>query len=520
MVSKKINLKKLLLLLILSTKCFFSNIESLKKEQNWIELANKSSDSVVQVFCFKNIFNWLEPYKTPEQQSTCGTAFFINEEGHLITNAHVVDQAVSIFIQFPKFGRHRFDVELVAISIDRDLAVLKLTEESYRRIIETIGTIPFLRLGNSDKVYRAEEIIAIGFPLGQEWLKVTNGVISGIQNLGNQSLIQISAPINPGNSGGPALNKRGEVIGINTCVINQNGTQNIGYIIPAKEVLVFLNHMQTEMKKEENEFPLLLRTPSIGIIYQGSPETLIRFLNNPIQGGIYIIEILKNSLAEEIGIQKEDMLYKINGFCVDRFGDVEVPWSKDKISLSALTGQMNIGSPLEIEIYRKGKLINLKGAWKINTPMAIRSVYPPYEEIKYITIGGLVIMELTINHLKLLSQFSEHLQDFWKIKKQTERCLIISHVMSNSIAQYSRLIHQGMIIKEVNEEKTSTLEELEFALKKGCKNSNYITFLMKEDELFVAELKQVVHDEKKLSNMYFYTPSAIIKELEKKINKK
>ena len=115
------------------------------------------------------------------------------------------------------------------------LALLKVTDKGMAIIKQEIKkSIPFLVLGDSDLVNRADEVLAVGYPLGQASLKSTSGVVSGREHIGGKHLIQISSPINPGNSGGPALNLNGEVIGIASSGITS--AQNVGYIIPVNEL--------------------------------------------------------------------------------------------------------------------------------------------------------------------------------------------------------------------------------------------------------------------------------------------
>src|SRR4029077_6348495 len=121
---------------------------------------------------------------------------------------------------------------------DRDLALLRLKPEELQLIKETLGKVPMLQFGNSDKVSRAEEIMALGYPLGQQSLKSTTGVVSGREQIGGKYMIQISTPINPGSSGGPSINRCGEVIGVNTAGIMP--AQNVNYIIPSNEVQLFI----------------------------------------------------------------------------------------------------------------------------------------------------------------------------------------------------------------------------------------------------------------------------------------
>ena len=103
--------------------------------------------AVVQVFSQVVKFDWLEPYSTSEQFETRGSGFFIDERGSIITSAHVVDQARSIWIQMPAFGQKIFSVDLVGFCPERDMAFLVLKQEDKEFIDSAIGGIPVLPLG-------------------------------------------------------------------------------------------------------------------------------------------------------------------------------------------------------------------------------------------------------------------------------------------------------------------------------------------------------------------------------------
>ena len=149
----------------------------------WHEIQDSAKDAVVQVFAQCAVTNILQPYATPQPSACAGSGFFINGDGEIITNAHVVDQAVSVWIQIPSLGRAIIDVDVVGIAPDRDLALLRLTPASKDLITSVLGKINYLELGDSDLVSRADEVLALGYPLGQQSLKSTTGVVSGRENL-------------------------------------------------------------------------------------------------------------------------------------------------------------------------------------------------------------------------------------------------------------------------------------------------------------------------------------------------
>jgi serine protease Do len=315
------------------------------KTEMWRPIQEKVRDTVVQVFSQIVRFDLLQPYKTPAQSSACGSAFFINADGDLITNAHVINQAQAVWIQIPSLGKRIVDVNVVGLSVERDIALLRLSPQD-REYLKTKlgGAIPFLSFGDSDKVRRADEVMALGYPLGQQSLKSTTGVISGREH----TYFQFSAAINPGNSGGPLLNTHGDVIGINSAGILE--AQNVAYMIPINDVNIILPDLYTTK---------LVRKPFLGILFNNATETLTEFLGNPHPGGCYIVEIVKNSTLWKAGVKTGDMLYEINGHKVDEFGEMSVPWGEDKISIMDYVGRLSVGDDVHLVIYRKGKRMRI-----------------------------------------------------------------------------------------------------------------------------------------------------------------
>jgi S1-C subfamily serine protease len=158
-----------------------------------------------------------------------GTGFIVDQEGHIVTNSHVVDGAVQIEVNF--FDGRIVRGEVVGLDPDSDLAVVKVDVPA-----ETLQPIA---MGDSDELFVGQTVVAIGSPFGQSWT-MTTGIISAlnrtIQGLGNFSIgsvIQTDAAINPGNSGGPLVNLQGEVIGVNAQIISQTRSNTgIGFAIP------------------------------------------------------------------------------------------------------------------------------------------------------------------------------------------------------------------------------------------------------------------------------------------------
>lgn len=166
------------------------------------------------------------------QQGT-GTGFVIDQQGHIVTNNHVVDGAVQVEVNF--FDGSIYRGQVVGVDPDSDLAVIQVDRPGDQLVPVT--------LGDSDSLFIGQEVVAMGSPFDEPWT-LTTGVISAlnrsISGLGQfqiGSVIQTDAAINPGNSGGPLINLNGEVIGVNSQILSESRSNSgIGFAIPSNLV--------------------------------------------------------------------------------------------------------------------------------------------------------------------------------------------------------------------------------------------------------------------------------------------
>ncbi|MEK9140955.1 MAG: trypsin-like peptidase domain-containing protein, partial [Nitrospirota bacterium] len=194
------------------------------------ELAEQAKPSVVNLFPITSRLREGPVERTPNASGS-GSGLIVDSDGHIVTNNHVIGDANEIEVRFS--DKTRLIAHVVGKDPDTDLAVLKVT---------TDRPLPSARFGDSAGVKVGQWVLAVGNPFGLDQT-VTLGVVSGIGreniNLSRyENFIQTDASINPGNSGGPLFNLRGEVIGINTAIINF--AQGIGFAIPsnmAKQVI-------------------------------------------------------------------------------------------------------------------------------------------------------------------------------------------------------------------------------------------------------------------------------------------
>jgi S1-C subfamily serine protease len=468
----------------------------------WAEIRSGLKDSVVQIFCHAGEFNWLEPYKSPTQREGAGSGFFVNDKGYIVTNAHVINQAKAITMQIPALGKERLDATIVGVCFDRDLALLKISPEDVEKIKKAVGRIPYLKLGDSSKVSGGNDVMVLGYPLAQQCLKSTKGVVSGRE----RQLIQIDAPSNPGNSGGPVVNVHGEVIGILSSGFTD--AQNVNYIIQVNELKVVWDNLFNPPANK------LIRKPFLGVFYNIGSNSLSKYLGNP-DGGCYITGVYKDSLLDKVGIKSGDVIFEVNGNAVDFYGEIKLSGSEDKIGLTDYVSFLPLDKDIKMSVYREGARKDFKFKFTQSKLPEIRLMHPDYEKIDFEVFGGLVVMQMARNHTPYLLMAAPDLIKFEEAKNQTEPILIITHVLADSQAARSRLLAPGTIISEVNGVAIKTLQEYRKAIRKSM-DSGFLT-LKTSNDIFVAfDLKKVVQDEMRLPQIYRYPLSDVVQELIKR----
>jgi serine protease Do len=279
-------------------------------------------------FFFRNSRQFRSPREEELVQNSLGSGVIVTNEGHIITNNHVVDHVDEIEVQLSD-GQTR-KARLVGSDAQTDLAVLKIDDPNVRP----------LKLADSDTVQAGDFVLAIGNPFGFEET-VTDGIISskGRPNRADAfgDLLQTNAAINPGNSGGPLINLRGEVIGINTAIISQKGggSLGLGFAIPSNTVRTALESLLKQGRIIRGY--LGIQGGRINRGQQAKPED-----------GVVVEDVVPGSPAADAHLQKGDVIKKFNGHDVRNF-----------LQLRTYVAQVELNKTVDLEIDRDGKPVKV-----------------------------------------------------------------------------------------------------------------------------------------------------------------
>jgi S1-C subfamily serine protease len=411
------------------------------------------SDSIVRIISNNVEIDIFSPFRIQSDNESIGTGFFINDKGYILTCAHVVNGSIKISVNVPLEGKKKIPVEIHSICYDKDLALLKTIDYKNKN---------FCNLGNSNKINSGDSVTAMGYPLGQDRLKTTKGVISGIQD----RYIQTDTPINPGNSGGPLFDENMNVIGVNTAKISSFLAENIGYASPINDFILILKQM---MSPPSNK---IIREPVLYFEIQHTTENHCKLFKCPETPGCIVKQLVKDSPMYLAGLRENDILISFDKYKLDGSGDVDVEWSSDKIHIYDLLPKYAQNAKIKIVFWslKDKKCIEKEIVLDNGNMYKINHVRYPLEQIVYEIFAGMIIMELNMNHLENLklteypiySKFT--LQKYKDIKKRTQNVVFISNILQGSYMSSLDDVKSGSIITNVNGECVFTLNDVKNAI--------------------------------------------------------
>jgi len=285
-------------------------------------------------------------------QRGTGSGFIINEQGYIVTNNHVVENADNLEVTLAN-GK-KMPARLVGRDSSSDLAVIKIDVSGEK--------LQVARLGNSEQLQVGQMTIAIGNPFGFD-RTVTTGVVSSLKRTVRapngreiRDVIQTDAAINPGNSGGPLLNSRGEVIGINSAIFSPTGgSVGIGFAIPVNTAKRLVPELISKGRVSH---------PWLGVRGVNVTRELSRRLNLPAEHGVLVMVVEPRSPAAQAGIRGGDRRVPVGNMVLLLGGDLIVGIDGQKVEnndrlVAYLDDHKRVGQTVELEILRQDQRLKL-----------------------------------------------------------------------------------------------------------------------------------------------------------------
>ena len=271
--------------------------------------------------------------------SVSGSGFVISEDGYILTNYHVVEDAYTggyeVKVMF--YDGSTYTAEIQGFDRNNDIAVLK---------IDATG-LDAAELGSSDSLFVGDTVYAVGNPLGELSYSMTSGMVSATDRLitteeGTMTMFQFDAAVNEGNSGGPVYNTSGQVVGVVTAKSNEDGTEGLGFAIPIDDAVRIANDVisgERSLDAETGDAYLGI-TPadvdSMAAQYYGFPE------------GAYVRTVTEGSAAEKAGIKVGDIITQLDGYDIG---------SSDELRQELLFH--SAGETVDIVVWRSGEYLTL-----------------------------------------------------------------------------------------------------------------------------------------------------------------
>jgi serine protease Do len=384
---------------------------------------------------FEKFFEGVPKERT---QRSLGSGFIVSKDGFILTNNHVVSQADEIMVELSD-GR-KFKAKVAGKDERTDLALIRIKDH---------GELPYVKLGDSDKLRAGDWVMAIGNPFGLEHT-VTVGVVSAKGRLLGGGgpyarFIQTDASINPGNSGGPLFSLKGEVVGVNTMIYA--GGQGIGFAIPINLAKDLMPQLMTKGSVTRGW---------LGVAIQPITPELAKSFGLKDEKGALIAQVYQGSPADEAGFKSGDVVVEFEG------KKIEEPYD-----LSMRVGRTKVGEKVKVKVLRKGEEETLKvKIGKVDSDKFSGVAKGDWDEDRGKADAlGLVVRQLSLSDKRQLDL------------PQNFEGVVATRVEPHSSAEMSD-IRSGDIVREINGKTVKTVEDYKKATK-SFKKGDYARLLIK-----------------------------------------
>ena len=369
------------------------------------------------------------------RQRSLGSGFIIDQEGLIVTNNHVIDNADQIKVRL--YNGDEYDAELIGRDPNTDLALIR---------INGAKNLSPLVLGDSEVLKVGSWVVAIGSPFGLEQT-VTAGIVSAKKRVIGagpyDDFIQTDASINPGNSGGPLLDLRGRVVGINTAIVASG--QGIGFAIPINMAKTIV-----EQLKDKGE----VTRGWLGVGIQDLTPELAEYYGLDQRKGVLVTQVFEGDPADKAGVKQNDIIISIN--------DQPVATGRE---LSAIIANTPVGEKTKITLFREGRQRTLTATVAKREDQEVTAAVQQKESDAL----GLQVSDIS----------PERAQQFGLDKDETG--VLVVEVESGGRADQSG-VRAGDIIKGINRQKVENLKAYQALMKKADKQEELLMLILRRNE--------------------------------------
>ena len=396
---------------------------------------------------FEEFFERFFGGRSPERElrrSSLGSGFIINKDGHIVTNNHVVENAMDIKVSLS--DKEEFDAKVIGRDPKTEVALIK---------IEADRDLPVVPLGNSDQLRVGQWVVAIGNPFGLGHT-MTAGIASAKGRIigagAYDDFIQTDASINPGNSGGPLFNVNGEVVGINTAIVAAG--QGIGFAIPINLAKNILAQLHAEGRVTRGW---------LGVQVQQVTPELARSFGLEQGHGALVADVQPNSPAAQAGLQRGDVILEFGGQPIE-----------DMQELPRVVADTTPGTTADVRMLRKGqeRTVQVKvGEMPEEQRQAASEAGPPEKRL------GLAVEQLTPEIARSLGMSST-------------QGVVVSEVVEGSPADEAG-IRRGDVILEVHQEPITSVRDYQSAVQRAGDAGAVLLLVRRADSVRYVALQPV-----------------------------
>ena len=286
---------------------------STSKANSTSEIVKKTADSVVEISTESVVTG---SFAQQYVQQGAGSGVIISQDGYILTNNHVINGANSVKVRL-RDGTE-YDATIIGSDSDNDIALLK---------VSATGLSP-ATFGDSNSLAVGDYVVAIGNPLGELGVTVTDGIISALARKvtiedTQMTLLQTNAQVNPGNSGGGLFNANGELVGIVNAKQSATEVEGIAFAIPINNVLDILSDLK--------EYGYVTGKVDLGIDFTDITSDETAFYYGVNQTGCYVLSVDSGSNAEKAGVTRGDLVTKVNDTDVSSSSDITTALEKAEV---------------------------------------------------------------------------------------------------------------------------------------------------------------------------------------------